>query len=95
LRPIRRQLGNAGGVSGRNAGGVAKAASVTAGVGGGAAIAVTVATAVVAGVDFSVLQALLSGPGRSQPAGGGGNNGHGLGLELLRKPSGIEDCDGA
>ena len=71
LRPIRRQLGNAGGVSERNAG-VAKAASVTAGVGGGAAIAVTVASAVVAGVDFAVLQALLSGAGRGQPAGGGG-----------------------
>ena len=111
MRPIRRQLGNAGGVSGRNAGGVAKAASVTAGVGGeaaitvivtsavlvggGAAITVIVTSAVVAGVDFTVLPALLSGAGRGQPAGGGGNNGHGLGLELLRKPSGIQDCDGA
>ncbi len=95
MRPIRRQLGNAGGVSGRNAGGAAKTASVTAGVGGGAAIAATVAFAVVAGVEFAVLQALLSGAGRGQPAGGEGNNGHGLGLELLRKPSGIEDRDGA
>ena len=70
LRPIRRQLGNAGGVSGRNAGGVAKAASVTAGVGGEAAITVIVTSAVVAGVDFTVVQALLSGAGRGQPAGG-------------------------